>query len=184
MKIYMSNTERINNIADMEQKLSASELAQYNKFNNKSRKLQYLVGHAIVKDVCGENVQTDENGAPYLSNHFVSIAHKDNFVIVAISNDNVGIDIENTDSQRDFITQSELLGLPKPHSLCDFYKEFVRYESKLKFGDNAQKYSQYFYRFNNYLICITTADNEIQFINYDESFSDASGLFLCTENGK
>ena len=186
MKIYMSNIERTNDITDMERKLSKSELAQYNKFNNKTRKKQYLVGHAIVKDVCGENVQTDENGAPYLNNGFISIAHKDNFVIVAISDEKVGIDIENTTVQRDFVAQSELLGLPKTRSLWDFYKEFVRYESKLKFGNDTQKYSQYFYKLNNYIICITTTDDEIQFINYDESFSDASGLvqFLCAENGK
>ena len=186
MKIYMSNIQNIKNIKDLEKKLSESELAQYNKFHNQTRKKQYLVGHALIKDVCNINVKIGENGVPKLDKGFVSIAHKDDLVLVAVSNNKIGLDIENTDIDRDFFAQSELLGLLPTHNKYDFYKEFVRYESKLKFDDDAQQYTQYFYMMNNYIICIMGVDKDIQFIDYDKSFSDVSAIFvpLCTEQNK
>ena len=184
MKIYMSNIEHINNLVDLEKKLSESELIQYNKFNRTLRKKQYLLGHVIVRDVCNENIKTDINGAPKLNNGFVSIAHKDNWVIAAVSDTQVGIDIENTTTKRDFIGQSELLRLPQTENKYDFYKEFVRYESKLKFGKIDRKCYQHFFTMNNYIICITTHNNQdIAFFDYDNSFSDISGAFnfICAE---
>ncbi len=183
MKIYMSNIEHINNTADLEKKLSESELTQYNKFNDEIRKLQYLVGHAMVMDVCKENVKIAENGAPTINNGFISIAHKDNWVIVAVSDMKTGIDIENTTVERDFSELSRILKLPGVHTKQDFYKEFVRYESKIKFNGDIQGAHQYFYQMNKYIICIISADKNIQFFNYDKSFSDAGALvnFMCAE---
>lgn len=165
MKIYMSNIEDIKNISEMERKLSASEVVQYGKFSNKVRKLQYLLSHAIVKSVCGENIIVDKNGKPTIKNGFVSIAHKDNWVVVAVSQTYVGVDIENTSIERDFLGESELLNLPKPKDKQDFYKNFVEYEARIKFGSNAEKANTYFYEKGDYLICICSieAQSEISF---------------------
>ena len=76
MKIYMSNIESIKNRADLETKLSESELLQYRNFSNNTRKLQYLLAHTLVKDVCGENVTVSENGVPTIKSGFVSICRK------------------------------------------------------------------------------------------------------------
>ena len=159
MKVYMSNIEQIKNISDMEKKLSQSELVRYSKISNKTRKLQYLLAHAIVFDTCGENVIVDKNGVPTIKNGFVSIAHRDNLVIVAISNSPVGIDIENTSINRDFMGESELLKLPKTNDAKTFYKNFVQYESELKFGENATEANKYFYEIDNYLIGICTMES-------------------------
>lgn len=163
MKIYMSNIEHIKNIPDWEKKLSESELLQYNRFTSKNRKLQYLLSHAIVRDVCGENIVV-ENGKPTIKSGFVSIAHKDNWVVVAVSKKQVGIDIENTNVARNFVEQSELLGLPKTKYKKTFYKNFVEFEARFKFGDSADKANTYFYEMDNYLICICTKEKNIQFI--------------------
>ena len=153
----MSNIEHIKNIPDLEKKLSESELLQYNRFTSKNRKLQYLLSHTIVRDVCGENIVV-KNGAPTIKSGFVSITHKDNLVAVAVSKKQVGIDIENTDVVRNFVEQSELLGLPKTKYKKTFYKNFVDFEARFKFGDGADKASTYFYEMDNYLIGICTKE--------------------------
>lgn len=166
MKIYMSNIEQIKNIHDLEHKLSEPEILQYNKFSNQKRKLQYLVAHSIVRDMCSENVIAAPDGRPTIKSGFISIAHKDNWVVVAISNNNVGIDIENTDINRDFVGTAELLDLPKTTDKKQFYKNFVRYEAYYKYGNGANQSHTYFYEFDKYLIGITTTEpaTDIQFV--------------------
>ena len=179
MKIYMSNIEQIKNIAELEQKLSKSELVQYDKFSNNNRKLQYLLAHAIVKDVCGENISVDKNGVPSVKSGFVSIAHKDNWVVVAISNNRVGLDIENTNINRDFVGQSELLNLPISKDKDVFYKNFVKYESMFKYGKSASGKNIYFYKMENYLIGICSIEkaSDIEFV-----LSGAGNIhFVCAE---
>ena len=168
MKIYMSNIEDIKNVSALEQKLSAAEMIQYGKFSNNIRKLQYLLSHSIVKDVCGENIITGEKGVPTIKSGFVSIAHKDNLVVVAFSDKTVGIDIENTTIDRDFNAESELLKLPKPKDKMDFYKNFVKYESHIKFGNGAENANTYFYDKGDFLIGVCSFDSEqdIQFISF------------------
>lgn len=167
MKIYMSNIEEAKNITDMEKDLSILDRAHLAKFSNNTRKLQFLLSRAIVKNVTGESVKVDKNGAPIIKSGFVSIAHKDNFVFVAVSNSNVGIDIENTSINRDFAGQSELLGLPKTKDKEAFYKNFVKYEAEFKFGNDATKAHKYFYEMGNYLICVCTKEltKDIEFIS-------------------
>lgn len=166
MKIYMSNIEQIKNIHDLERKLFEPEISQYNKFSNKKRKLQYLVAHSIVRDMCGENVVVDPLGRPTIKSGFISIAHKDNWVVVAISNNNIGIDIENTDINRDFVETAEMLDLPKTTDKKQFYKNFVQYEANYKYGKDVNQSHTYFYEFDNYLIGITTTETatDIQFV--------------------
>ncbi len=166
MKIYMSNIKEIKNIADIENALPVSDRIRLSKFSNHTHKLQFLLSRAIVKNVTGESVKVDKNGAPIIKSGFVSIAHKDNFVMVAVSNSNVGIDIENTSIKRDFAGQSELLGLPKTKDKDAFYKNFVKYEAEFKFGNDATKAHKYFYKLGDYLICVCTKEltKDIEFI--------------------
>ena len=166
----MSNIEQIENISDMEKKLSKSEMLRYKKILNRTRKIQYLTAHSIVKDICGENIIVDSNSVPKLKSGFVSIAHKDNWVMVAISDTRVGVDIENSRVNRDFTAESDLLRLPKSKSKKDFYKNFVKYESEFKYGDKiSSNIHFYFYEMKSYLIGICTAEpiNEIQFVSSD-----------------
>lgn len=175
----MSNIEDIKNIADMEKCLSVSDMSRYSAFSNNTRKLQFLLARNIVKNECGENIVVDENGAPTIKNGFISISHKDNLVVVAVSKFKVGIDIENITINRDFVSQSELLGLPKTDNKQQFYKNFVKYESNFKFGDNANNAHNYFYEHGDYLIGICTYESisDIQFI-----LSGADTVrFLCAE---
>ena len=175
----MSNIEQLQNIPDLENKLSEPARIQYNKFTNKTRKLQYLLSRVIVKDTCGKDIVVDENGKPTIKSGFLSIAHKDNWVIVAISDTEIGIDIENMNVDRDFEKASKLLGIPKTSDRKTFYKNFVRYEAKFKIGKDAKNTHTYFYEMGNYMISICTPKSikDIHFIP-----SDIPELhFLCAE---
>lgn len=179
MKVYMSNIEKIQNTKDLETKLSESELSRLNQFNNEKRRLQYLVGHAMVRDICGENIKVDLNGALSIESGFVSISHKDNLVFVAVSNKKIGIDIENADINRDFISLSNVSGFLPVDDKNTFYKNFTKAEADFKFGSNSEYANHYFYWFNNYILSIAaleTNDN-ILFFEYD-SFADISHSFV------
>ena len=176
MKIYMSNIEQTKNIANMEKDLSVLDRHRLTEFSNNTRKLQFLVSRALVKQATGKNVIVDKNGAPTIESGFVSIAHKDNFVIVAISCSGVGIDIENASINRDFIGQSELLGLPKPRNKKDFYKNFVKYEAEFKFGKTSEKTHKYFYEMGDYLICVCT-NEPVKDIQFDSSYAAGIRFF-------
>lgn len=179
MKIYMSNIQDINNVSDLENKLSESDMARYKTFSNNNRKLQYLLSRAIIYDNCGEKIIVDKNGVPTIKSGFISVAHKDNWVIVAISEKKVGIDIENTNINRDFMGQSELMGFTKTNDRLDFYKNFVKYEAMFKYGDGATHVHKYFYKMDNYLIgvCSNESISDIDFI-----LSDAVGVhFIVAE---
>jgi phosphopantetheinyl transferase len=185
MKVYIANIEQISKKSDLSTRLSESELIQYNKFSNQKRKLQFLIGHAIVKDVCGENVKTDNTGAPFLKKGGVSISHKDNWVFVAISDKQVGIDIENMNKKRDFKQISRFLGLPVPDNKIDFYKNFTLTEALFKYRNNDTIPYKFFYKLNDYMICLVCMEpkENIEFTYWNESFSDVNSAvqFLCSE---
>lgn len=85
-----------------------------------------------------------------------SIAHKDNFVVVAMASDApVGIDIENATIQRDFVSASEIMGIDTPKSLNDFYKKFTQIEASYKLGVKPRCTRHM--RYGDYLICMTSS---------------------------
>lgn len=172
MKVYIANLDSIGKISDT--KLSDAEILQYKKFDNTTRRNQYLLAHSIIFDVTKEHPVSDKNGKLHLKNGFVSVAHKDNWVIVAFDDKNVGIDIENASVKRDFIAESELLGL-KPTNVAEiFYKNFVKYESDIKYGDGFENVQHRFYKIGNYMMCVCSdaKDAEFIFLNCDGCVSD------------
>lgn len=165
MKVYIANLDSIGKISDT--KLSDDEILQYNKFSNQTRRNQYLMAHAIIFDKTCEHPISDKNGKLHLQNGFVSVAHKDNWVVVALSGQNVGIDIENASIKRDFISESELLGIKPTNDAEFFYKNFTQYESDVKYGDESENANHLFYKLGNYMICVCTNDSNVEFICVD-----------------
>lgn len=162
MKVYIANLDSIGKISDT--KLSESELLQSGKFANEIRRNQYVVAHSIIFDIAKEHPVPDKNGKLHLKNGFVSVAHKDNWVVVAFDDNNVGIDIENATIIRDFIAESELLGLGRCDNALDFYKNFVRYESDMKYGTEFENAKHFFYKIDDYVMCVCTTAKDVDFI--------------------
>ena len=139
MQVFIADIDSISKNPDIYSELLLSKhKIRLSKFQNQTRKLQFILGH-LIADNC--------------STAYTSIAHKDKLVVVAAAADTpVGIDIENTSIKRDFIATSELMNLTPPKSLEDFYKSFTESEAIYKLGKTPKctKFIQY----GEYLICI------------------------------
>lgn len=157
MQVYISNLDNISkdidNINSMIAKLSSDELKRFELLSRPLRKMQFLAGHCMLHDIIGK---------------YTSISHKDNIVIVAVSDGPVGIDIENTDVVRDFIGISVIINLPAPKSKLDFYMNFVRYESEFKIGRTKGPICTNYYEFGKYIIGVSGTEqiDNIDFIDY------------------
>jgi len=140
MKIFIANIDSISKNPDKYMTLlSKSDQARVSTFQKQTRKLQFILGH-LMADNCGEK--------------YNSIAHRDNLVVVAASNFPVGIDIENTTIERDFVASAELMNLATPKSLDDFYKSFTESEAVYKLGTNPKCIK--FINYGDYLICVVS----------------------------
>ena len=95
------NTEDINNFYDKIPKLKKDKIS---KFKNYESKIRSIIGEIILKELLEKknisynslDYYINEYGKPYLKNDkiFFNISHSFDYVITAISNNEIGIDIE------------------------------------------------------------------------------------------
>ena len=140
MQIFIADIDSISkNTDDYLSWLTPEHQARAKKFQKRTRKLQFILGHLIV----------DKIGKKYSS-----IAHKDKLVVVATaSNTPVGVDIENVSIKRDFVNAAVIAGIKTPKTLYDFYKLFTEAEAAYKLGEKPV--CTHFIDYGYYLICIT-----------------------------
>lgn len=108
MKYYIKN---INEFSEEKQKeyllfLDEDKLSQFNLTTNKNRKKSLLISHGFLKEKVSEEYNINigdlvfsvtESGKPYCKSHndiHFSISHSGDFIAVATSKKDVGIDIE------------------------------------------------------------------------------------------
>ena len=140
MQVFIANIDSISKHPDVFASfLGPLDAARLSSFQNQTRKLQFILGH-LMAIKCGDG--------------HASIAHKDNLVVVAFSNDLVGVDIENTTVQRDFAAMCEMLNLKKTENPTDFYKCFTKYEAEYKLGTKSK--CVHFFDYDKYLICVAS----------------------------
>lgn len=126
----------VNQIDLLKSKLSSVDWDKYKSFKGEVRGLQFLLGRAMIFDATGQHPQVADDGRLLLQGQKISLAHSGRFVVLAISDSDVGIDIEDTTVQRDFTEYSKLLGFGKCASLTDFYRRFVQMEALYKANIN------------------------------------------------
>lgn len=138
MQVFIANIDSISKNPDIYSALlSSKDKTRLSEFQNQTRKLQFILGH-LMADKCGAK--------------YTCIAHKDKWVVVVASENPVGIDIENTTVERDFVAAAELMNFARPASLDDFYKSFTESEATYKLG-TIPKCTR-FMRHGDYLICV------------------------------
>lgn len=143
MQVFIANIDSISKNPDVYSALlSSKDKMRLSEFQNQTRKLQFIQGH-LMADKCGAK--------------YTCIAHKDKWVVVVASENPVGIDIENTTVERDFVAAAELMNFAVPKSLDDFYKSFTEAEAVYKMG-TAPKCT-HFMEFGDYLICVTSTQD-------------------------
>ena len=122
--------------------------------------LSYLMVDRILRDFYKiENREVIFNGKkPFLKSRekFFSISHSEDYIALAFSNYDCGIDIEKM-KLRNFEEISIRMGF-KCNTLEDFYNEWTKYEAEYKLGKPAQKFKKF--RFEDYII--TAASVNIQ----------------------
>lgn len=151
MNIYISDLTSVCNNDDLINKLSVGDLARYKSFLRPVRANQFLVAHTIKNEIADKF-------------QYISIAHKNNFVIVAGSNSPIGVDIEDITQTRDFETISKFMNFENIGTATDFYRAFTLYEATYKASPHTGL-TPHFYKLNQYMICIASNDQEIVWQN-------------------
>ena len=79
-------------------KFSSNEVAEFNKLKLKKRQSEYLATRLLLQQLLGEKAEIvyQDSGRPQIKNsrQNISVSHSANFVVIFISGDLVGIDVE------------------------------------------------------------------------------------------
>lgn len=88
-------------------------------------------------------IDKKENGEPFLrdSSYYISFSHKDNIAVAAVSDNKVGVDVENVTVPRNVQRLSRLFHESEaPESLYDFYRLWTAKEAMGKYDGTGITY--------------------------------------------
>ena len=95
------------------------------------------VFNEALRSVGVDRVEKNEDGKPYLpdSPYFISFSHKGDISVAAISDSEVGVDVENVTAPRNINRLSRLFDESEaPKSLYDFYRLWTAKEAMGKYN--------------------------------------------------
>ena len=143
--------------------------------------LRALVHKELNFDDDFSSVQRNENGKPHCERYCFSISHSDELVAVAVSNSNVGIDIEKVKKRRNISSLQKIIvgqneGECGALSLEDLIRLWVKKEAKFKF-DGGKTFipnqidtttfpsftNQVHYDHSDYFVCVVTGQKNVKF---------------------
>ena len=136
----------------------------FNEYNGDS--LKYA--RACAKYFLGRDVHISYygSGKPFIvgEDAFISISHTGHDLVIAVSNQEVGIDIENKKYRHYESIAKRFFGNDKTiNDINDFYREWTRYEAQYKHGgDNGVFYSIDI--FEEVILTVYSSDIEYIFI--------------------
>ena len=143
------------------------ERFQYKNFSDADKLKEHCLSYYLLDKILRDNYNVENrelefiSQKPYLKSreiHF-SISHSRNFIAIAISSYNCGIDIEFI-KERDFVKIAKRMKFEECSSLENFYKKWTEYEAAYKLNDEYKKIKHYNYE--NYMIsAVSTSNNEI-----------------------
>jgi len=208
MKIYVTKTSDINNerLDDLGLFISLEKKSKIKRFSNKKDKIRALIGELLIRTVIAEklgiknkNIIFNKNqyGKPYLKdyeNFNFNISHSGDFVVCAIDDKPIGIDIEQVkhmeyeDIAKIFFLASEFEYIAKA-DLCSrikkFYEIWTLKESYIKCCGQGlsmplKSFSINMDRYENIKVVTNTKFNEfsLNLIYIDSDYKMA----VCTTN--
>lgn len=174
----------ITNISNYDENISSSYFCKrINEYQTKEDKARCYYSYLILKNLFAKykidldslNIKTDKNGKPFVEkiSIYFSISHSKNFVAAAISNNQIGLDIQakseyNNQIAKRYFSKSDNLKLEKAKQKdLMFTKLWTKFESSLKifgnitqFKSNTKKLKHKFIQYkdfknNKYFLCIT-----------------------------
>ena len=159
MKVFITNIKQIINrrefISNHILLLSPQDKLRFEGIQNETRALQFLVNRLLVTEYFSTNFETLPSGKVISSKGYLSIAHSGDYVLLAVSNNPVGADIEKTNLARDFKSISKRMKFGNCLTHQDFYRAFTAYEADFKLGTSIQDPSHVFFEYNGYTICLS-----------------------------
>jgi len=165
MKIYIADIAEIKKTEAFETVwaglLSEVELERWRHINDEARRLQFLIGHGLIHQVCKENAELDKNGKPTVGHGFISLAHRGDYVLLAVGENPVGVDIEDVRIERDYGAVARRLGWKRvPETALDFYRQFTAWEADYKLGQNSVEIQHIYYSINTFIMCISLLNKQ------------------------
>lgn len=152
---------------DMLKEFQKKEISNLEKWNEHC--FSYLMVDRILRDFYGiENREVIFNGKkPFLKTRqkFFSISHSNEFVAIAFSDYDCGIDIEKI-KIREFSDISKRMGF-QANTLEDFYNAWTKYEAEYKLGKPAQMSKKF--HFEDYVITACSVNIKEEFEIYIQS---------------
>ena len=182
MKIYLTDLRDIvkcpNALKRFQECLSPEEQQRFEGMTHENRKLQFLIGRALVQDICQQSPVLLPSGKPIIQNGFISLAHSGPYVVLAVSDSPVGIDIEDTSQNKDFSRLARRLNFTLAENKRDsFYRQFTHVESLYKLGEHSGSIRSFYYSINTFVLCITTLNNKEK-INIIKKIPFENGISL------
>lgn len=173
-----------NNVLPVFVKESLSHISNQRVIDQK--RSSYGLLKEAVKNLLGfdddfSSVKSTPSGKPFCKDYYFSISHSNEFVVVALSNTNVGVDIERIDESRNLNNLKRIIlheneKHSKVESIDDLLLLWVKKEAKFKFDDgkvfvaskiDTQTFTSFTKLFNcgddRYWIGVVTKQNEVQF---------------------
>ncbi len=168
MDIFIIETIDADNVhKELLKEFQKKEISNEKKLNQHC--LSYLMVDRILRDFYKmENREIVFNGKkPFLKTRekFFSISHSENFIALAFSDYDCGIDIEKI-KLRNFEEISNRMGF-KCNTLEEFYNEWTKYEAEYKLGKPAQKFKKL--HFEDYIITASSVNIQEEFEIYIQS---------------
>ncbi len=143
----------INKNAD---KLLPQEKDRLFNMENIRRRLEFLIGRLMLKTYLKEDYQTLPNGKIVSKSAYISLSHSGGFVLLALANTPVGIDIEKINKTRAWAKIAHRMGFSNCRTALDFYRAWTAYESDFKLGADTKETMHRYIKYHNCLICVAT----------------------------
>lgn len=134
MELYIVNINDINNIAELYLKISKEKKIKASKFVYKDDQKRSIIASYLIDKYSGEGLlKYNEYGKPYKDNGiYFNVSHSYDYVIIGISKQNVGVDIEQI---REFDPKlADYVFDFKVDNAYDFYLNWTKKESIIKYN--------------------------------------------------
>lgn len=164
MKVFITDLTRIikNDFSDIVSKLSEQDTERLEHIANHTKRLQFLTGRALIFEHFGNDFIVNSQGKPVCtqSNRYLSLAHSHQYVVLAVSDQPVGVDIEKISDERNISAISKRLKFENISTLDDFYRAFTAYEANFKLHGTSSALYHQFLKWHDFMICISLETEE------------------------
>lgn len=152
---------------------------QHKEFSNENKLREHCLAYFMLDKILKDKFRIENrelefiNNKPYLisGNLFFSISHSFDYIVIGISENECGIDIEII-KERDYQSISKRMNFVS-NSLEEFYKNWTKFEAEYKLGNLSKSFVQQEYK--NYMITAVsnnTKENFRFFIQNGKNFSN------------